>query len=604
LNSGDIEKAKAQYWELNVKNIKFFSESTLVELKKQIEDLEEKEKRRKAKFQALLDKIEKQKKQWPPSAELKEKAEELAKLAQSSEEKKTAKDVIAWLEEKLNKYAQNNQDELERQIAAISNLREHITKKINNYELDSVPNDISTLEKAIRKVKEIPVSQDKLIAYDELLNSPDALRFRLQDIKAIKTQLVEQKKQIAATSDISALKRALEKYKRMLNKDSAPMYINFYNEMQRDVTALETIFLYQSKRLSDTSSQQCLLFRDIEKQKERRNTLGKAKEKLEGRFDNLKKISQKKVYFFRFSHGTSYIDIFFPSSGSYAGDNMLVLKNIKDEEVSITQHANNVYQVKIKNQIYNNCVLVYPSKGSLAHKDWKLASHQLQIKRVSDKLAATESVDITAAGIKFLREIISDPFCANYWKMQLSLRICESLSALDQSPEKPLSALQAELEKIKKNNIVTGEPLADDFLNEKLDGFFRNYDCSQLLKAESYNSCYYRLYETAATRHFKYLGAVMNIDGTPIHSMAAEMKKKTGDIWCFDKQNKACYIIGYFDKGIYHFDEAFKDLTDNRVLFTTDPASNLLKETQMINQITEGNIIWPEFWPQNMKGDR
>ena len=84
------------------------------------------------------------------------------------------------------------------------------------------------------------------------------------------------------------------------------------------------------------------------------------------------------------------------------------------------------------------------------------------------------------------------------------------------------------------------------------------------------------------------------------------LRTGSGDVLCFDEEASKCYLVGRFSANGILIDDAFRDKVAGRLLFTTSPLGNMAERTRIIKMENRGkrSVQWPEFWPENLKGDK
>ena len=103
------------------------------------------------------------------------------------------------------------------------------------------------------------------------------------------------------------------------------------------------------------------------------------------------------------------------------------------------------------------------------------------------------------------------------------------------------------------------------------------------------------------------LGFAMKVGNSMKYAICSNMKSAETEVFCFDDKTSGIMLVGRHGKSGLIIDDKFQDKITGHLLFTSEPSDSVTKLFQTIAGDKSGidlqKIDWPEFWPQNMRGD-
>lgn len=620
IRSGDAAKARSLLRDIEKKHPKLAGSPGISQARSELAKLEEEEKHRVAELQKLLAELDEllkpnQAAGAVSAADINRKLRSVRELAKSGVEQQQVQERSAAAQELLGKLAEEDEFRFITIVAEIEKLYKQALEEIEsgkrsgNFEAAN-----KTVEKIVnlcREAKGLPSLKENLLnEYKEILAAGDNLQTLLAEADKRQLDIISALRQISEAKNLQELEDAQRRLDD-LAASSAPELAETSKLMKRDAATLRKISDSQNRRLDNADAAKSGYFADRRRLQEYRKNTTAAKAKLISAFDSLQKNTNgQRQIFIRFKYDDIYLDIY--ATGKYAlVDKELMLTRVDDVQVRIVKERGIYYRVTIDGTEYRNCRLIYPKLSyserlSPDNIGKSRAAHQLLIGKFFRQLPTIDDDNILAASIEFLQEIYASRDCSPYWKMQLYLRILEAVAPLDLSTDRTLPALLKEMQDLKALDDGSSAPMYNKFLLEKIVLFFNNYDREKLTTAAKANEILLKLRKDTVERNYRFLGTSFSVNGFSLSAIVPEYRGKSGDIWCFDTDGSSCLIVGYYKDTALVFNEKYRDFANGRVLFTTDAGTNMLDEFKKLKNNNCGidvyRLVWPEFWPLNMRG--
>jgi hypothetical protein len=620
VRSGDIRKARSLLRDIERKYPKLAVTPGISQARAELAKLEEEEKSRVEELQRLLAELDEllkpnQAAGAASTGDISRKLRSARELAKSGVEQQLVQERAAAAQELLGKLTEEDEFRFIAIVAEIEKLYKQALEEVESGRrsgnFDAANRTAERIVKLCREAKGLPSLKESMLAeYKEVLASGDNLQALIAEADKRQLDIISALRQISEAKNLHELEVAQRRLEDLAGS-SAPELAETSGCMKRDAAALRKISDCQNNRLDDDDAAKSGYFADRRRLKEYRQSTAAAKAKLISAFDSLQKNTNgQRQIFIRFKHEDMYLDVY--AAGKYAMvDQELSLTRVDDVQVRIVRERGFYYRVTIDGTEYRNCRLIYPKLSYTERLSPDVlgksrAAHQQLIEKFFKLLPTTDDDNILDASIEFLQEIYASRDCSPYWKMQLYLRVLEAVAPLDLSTDGTLPALLKEIQNLKALDDGSSAPMYNKFLLEKIVLFFDNYDKGKLSMAAEADKILLKLRRDTVERSYRFLGTSFSVNGFSISAVVPEFRGKSGDVWCFDADGGGCLIVGYYRDASLVFNEKYRDFANGRVLFTTDAGTNMSEEFKKLKANNCGidvyRIVWPEFWPLNMRG--
>ncbi len=621
VKSENIDSAHALLREIENKYPELAGRSEIARAKASLHALEEKEKARIREFEKLTGEFDSLKKQWPPDKNLKNKLARLQKIARSNIEKNHVEELRYWIEDTFKRYAAEADELYLKKIALLKQQRDELLESLKKEDFFRAEKVLAELENTHREISAIKdVNKDLTADNGELMKSVLSMRTMFLNRQMSYKERAQARKNIIASGNLTAMEIALQTYEKKLDTKADKAELDSIKASLNAISCLKEILKYQSSRFLTVSEafSGYSYFADIPFYDNHKKTLAGVYDVLKGTFDSLQKnVNKRNLVFVRLKSGSSFIDIY--------ADSKRLFSMLRQERYDITLHDMdgrqivlsaprtgktlnlNAVSVSIDGTVSRGCSLVYPGTFTTRAIRESRAPHQILIEKFFRSSNRSGMTDPVAVNMAFLKEIWQSEFCSMYWKMRLAVRILEPLAGIDLSPDKTFVKLNEELQKLMELDNAAGDPLKNKFLAEKTELFFKKYDFSVLQKAYEQNKCIRDFYSACRDCKLQYLGVAVMEEGQLKFVPNSKFRGKSAEILCFDGDNGKCIVVGKYDKNGFLIDGKYRNKIAGRILFTS-VREDFFNENFSRLKITLGdaglqNIVYPEFWPVNLRGE-
>ena len=611
INQKDLPGATRMLADIDQKYPGLAKGAKITAVRADIAKLEAEDKARQETLAKLLADIDALKKVWPPDLSIAGKLAEISALAQSDTEKQQYSAIKQWYDDATARYSAECEDKFHARLATLKEMRNRIIGSIEEQNFIRAEKELLQLKNLIDEIRKMKFLKPELLSENnDLLSCAFALDDMLSTHRAAQAEQDEALRGMSTAFSLADLDEALRSYISIFQKNHNGKTPEQFILLKNDVDALKAIF--NSQESNTTSSTANAYLRDIQQIKHDRELAEKACADLRKSFDRLiKSINHQRLSFIRFKDRSNRNIDFLVTRKISGIDGSLHLT--RDDGTNVTIHPNpsypSKYQIivgdKVENEkTYSMCTLVYPANLSVPAVRQTVAAHQELIKKISQELPTITPDNVVSKGVEYLKMILNDQYCVEYWKMQLASRILQAIAPLDTSLLKSLQHLQSELASLK--DLDTGDAqVYNEFLTQKIRDFLASYNVSHLVAAGRQIEFNSSMFQTLAKTKYQFFGIAVEENGKVKFSIAPALQNKTCDLLCFDDSSNQCLLVGRYSSNGVIIDEKFRSKVVNRLLFTTSPCGNMRAQTQTFkdNKDKFPVIKWPEFWPQNLKGD-
>lgn len=623
LSAGDAKKARSLLSDIEKKYPRLAGRPRISRARAEVAKLEEQEARRIEEFKATVAELEKLLNAPEPDELIRTKLAAAKKLARDKLERQQLQELAAAAEEKFSRFAEESEDRFLRLTAALKELNQNALEAIEagkkNGDFGAAKALVDKAAALCSEIRGIPGVKESLRADNkELLASGETLTALLAAAENYKGELDDVLTRIVQANNLVALEEAFRRFEE-LDLGSMPEYAKARDVLRSDIAAMRDIADYQDKRLVDIEDgkERSGFFTDLKFLADYGKRRAEAKKQLGEALDSLQKNSNKqRMLAIRLKHNGGFLDIYLlakekikytppGSSGDGARNVHHIYEFDRSDGVPVRILDPWRYCHLYMNDVnYGRCQVIYPEKFQELRSS--RARHQVLIEKLFNGLPAVKEEKLLRSGVEYIKEICRDRTCAPYWKMQLTLRILQAIAPLDLTPEKTLPKMLESVEAIKALDDGSGDPLYNKFLAEKVNVFLGSYDFGGLDRAVAANDLLHDLRVRNSKRNYSCLGVRMNINGVKRFSQSAQLRKPSGDVWCFDGSARGCLIVGRIDRNGVFIADKYQDLVDGRLLFVTSAGENMTDELKALENNPCGvevkNIVWPDFWPANLRG--
>ncbi|MBQ9338353.1 MAG: hypothetical protein IJS14_13765 [Lentisphaeria bacterium] len=615
IREGKIAEAQALIKDIEIQHPKVANWPKITRAKADLQRKLDEEAGRANEFAQILNEINVLKKQWPPDRALKDKLTRLEGLAKTERENGQVREVRSWLEDAMSRRESEVTEQFLKDIKSLEKCRKEVVAFLDKGDFEQAEIRLRDLDKLRDRLDDLSalVSKELRADHEELLKSVETLR----DVAAAKKNQYKErnnlKDAIVSAPNLAALEQAVRAYGKALDSSSDKEEFQDFETSIGEISYFKAILNFQDSKMSSVPARYAdrAYFRDARKREERMKKLSAAKGEMTSTFDSLQRnTNRKKIIFVRVNFQGEIIDIYTPDQGFSAihdPQNIDVALKRQDGTKITLRGRKDRLQVTIGDEQYPNCRLVYPTRFLAESIRASRASHQILIEKIFTEIPAVPDSEILIRGIKFLDMIRRDDLCAPYWKMRLSLRLLDSLVKVDLSPDKFLSLYKDQLLKLDAMDNSSVDPLENKFLNEKIKLFFKNYDFSKLEKAFAQNEVMQKFYDGQKSCHLQWLGFALNVDKQLKYAISESLQSVEAEVFCFDSKTSGIIRVGRYGKNGLIIDDPYHETAIGHLLFTFDPTDSLIKLFNGLVGSKAGpdlqKIGWPEFWPQNMRGE-
>ena len=577
-----------------------------------IAKLEAENKVRQETLSKLFAEIDALKKVWPPDLSIAGKLSEIGTLVQTDTEKQQYAAVKKWYDDVTARYTAECEDKFHAKLATLKELRNRIIGSIEEQNFVRAEKELLELKNLIDEIRKMKFLKPELLSENnELLSCAFALDDMLASHRANQAELQESFQSMFTAVSLSELDEALRSYISIYQKNRNGKNPEQFMPLKSDVDALKAIFNWQDSNTPSSSSNAYL--RDMQQIQRDRKIAEKACSDLRSTFDRLNKsINRQRLGFLRFQDQSGKnIDLLISNKVSGIDGSIHVTR---DDGASVVIHPNphspSKYQIVIGDKVENEktyamCTLVYPANLSVSSVRQTVAAHQQLFKKITQELPALTPDNVLTKGIGYLQMILNDQYCVEYWKMLLASRILQAISPLDTSLLKSLHHLQSELDRLKDLD-TSSNPVYNEFLTQKIRDFLASYNTTtQLIATGKQIEFNRKVFLTLAQTKYQFFGIAIQDNNRIKFSVAPSLQNQSCDLLCFDDSSNQCILVGRYSSNGVIIDEKYRSKVVNRLLFTTAPCGNMSAQTRAFknNKDKFPVIKWPEFWPQNLKGD-
>lgn len=580
-----------------------------------IAKLEAESKVRQETLSKLFAEIDALKKVWPPDFSIAGKLSEIGSLVQTDTEKQQYAAIKKWYDDAIARYTAECEDKFHAKLATLKELRNRIIGSIEEQNFIRAEKELIELKNLIDEIRKMQFLKPELLSENnELLSCAFALDDMLANHRANQAELQESFRSMFTAVSLSELDEALRSYISTYQKNRNGKTPEQFMLLKNDVDALKAIFNWQD---SDTPSASNAYLRDMQQIQRDRKIAEKACADLRTTFAGLNKsINRQRLGFLRFQDQSGKnIDLLIkllPRDSIHGEDNSVYV--VREDGTNVVIHPNphnpRKYQVVIGDKvedekIYSMCTLVYPANLSISSVRQTAAAHQKLFQKITQELPALTPDNVLTKSIGYLHMILNDQYCVEYWKILLASRILQAISPLDTSLLKSLHHLQSELDRLKDLD-TSNNPVYNEFLTQKIRDFLATYNTStQLLATGKQIEFNRKVFLTLAQTKYQFFGIAIQDNNRVKFSINPSLKNQSCDLLCFDDSSNQCILVGRYSSNGIIIDEKYRSKVVNRLLFTTAPCGNMSAQTRAFknNKDKFPVIKWPEFWPQNLKGD-
>lgn len=614
IKEGKIVEAQALLKEIETRYPKLSSRPKISKAKAALQELISSDKARTDEFARILNEINELKKQWPPDKELKEKVATIEKLAKTDIEKDRVREAQSWVDAAFIRRADEVEELFLKKITMLKKCRDEILACIKKGEFDQAEKILSKLEKIHYEITSLEdVNKDLLADNKELLKSSKILKEVLAAKKNRSEELANALKTIINAENFAAIEAAIRSYGRILDKNTDSEELKIIDQCIKEISYFKAILNFQGGNVTSVPAEyvDSAYFKDIKNYEAHRKKITEAKNEIAAAFDSLQKnTNHQKIIFIRVESAGSNKDIYASPRGiSSMGDGKkyeISLRSTDGTKVVLKGRPKNL-SLTIGDEEFQNCILRCPKQLTPSAIRASRAPHQDLIEKFFTEIHTMNDSETLRSGIKYLEMIKEHKTCAPYWKMKLFLRILEPLIQIDLSPNKYLSKMKDELIKLQALDNMAGDPLENKFLSDKVSLFFKTYDFSPLEKTLAQNEVLQNFYKAHKISNMQCLGFAANVNKNLRYAICSNLKSVETEVFCFDEKMSGIMLVGRYGKSGLIIDDKFQDKVAGHLLFTSDPIDSI---TTLFNGLKSNKvdidlqkIEWPEFWPQNMRGD-
>ncbi len=577
-----------------------------------IAKLEKEDKERQALLEKLFSEIEKSRNVWPPDPAIAGKITEISSLVKSDVEKQKLAAVQKWYKEISERYSTECENEFYVKLNKIKEMRKRIIGCIEDRKFTLAEKELFRLKKIIDEIRNMRFLKPELLSENnKLLSCVFALDEMLSTHRSNQAELNEALEAMCNAATLSELEEALRNYISIFKKNNAEKQTDHFLLLQNDIETLKSIFNWQDSgtRADITNA----YLRDVQQLLQDRQNADKACTDLQNAFKRLENNNKRqKLYFLRFKDASSK-NMDFLVSGKISEING-VLKFTRDDGVDVEVHPirfyNRQYRIIVRGdagdeKIYSMCTLIYPADIAISTVRKTAAAHQVLTGKIAGDMTMLSTENVVAKGIGYLEMILTDTYCVEYWKMMLASRVVQALAPLDDSQLKPLQRMQAQLDKLQSLN-TSDKPVYNELLKEKIREFLSAVKFSELRSAGKQISFNRMMFNDLASTKYQLFGTALEVDGKVKYSVVPALRGETCDILCFDENTQQSILVGRYTANGIIINEKYRSKVINRLLFTTAPCGSMAARSNGFknNKDKYPVIKWPEFWPQNLKGDK
>lgn len=627
IKKGNIPAAQSLLKEIEKKYPKLASRPKITQAKAALNALESKEKERVDEFNRLIAELDELKKQWPPNKSLKTKIASLKKIAKTDIEKSRLNEFSDWVDDAFRRRTAEVDEKFLEKIALLKQQKDDLLALLKKKDFEQAEKLLSSLEKTHNDITELQdVSKELLTDSGDILKSVDSLRTMVKTQKTMQKEILVAKEKIISSENLTALEVALQTYEKKIDSKTNPEEDGQIKVSLQDIAYFKAILNSQSGRQTSTPEKfaNFSYFAGAKFFKDYENNKSNARKELAAALDSLQKnANRQRLSFVRLQSGSSVLDLYVDSRRISAtrtdGRYEITLRRIDGTRIVLSQTQSATrgrYGYSQRSSAYIDVTiggddtlkgykLVYPQTFSTSAIRMSQAAHQVLIEKFFRKIHRQNNIDILTQGTEFLKEIRASKTCAPYWKMKLTSRILDSITKIDLSPDKHLSKIKDELQKIQALDNVSGDPLENKFLAEKIEIFFSTHDFSVLEKVLSQNKDIEKFYAVQQQCKLQYLGLALNIDGQLKFAINASLKNASVEVLCFDGESGKCIVVGSYDKNGFLIDKEYQNKIVGRLLFTSSTADFYRKTFADLKENKSGidlkKITYPDFWPLNLR---
>ena len=575
-----------------------------------IAKLAQEDKVRQETLEKLFADIEKAKTVWPPDVAIAGKIAEISSLARSDIEKQKLAAVQKWYQEASERYSAECEDKFFVKLKEIKEMRNRIIGCIEDRKFAQAEKELLRLKKLIDEIRNMKFLKPELLSENnKLLSCTFALDEMLSTHRANQTELNEALAGMCNAANLSDLEEALRSYSAIAKKHNADKQSDHFLLLKNDVETLKTIFNWQDSGIRADIANAYL--RDVQQLQQDRKIAEKACSDLRNAFTRLSNNNRQRQHFLRFKDSHSKV-MDFLVSGKISGING-ALHFTRDDGVEVEVHPIRYYPDKYKIVIkeddggeksYSMCTLVYPASISPSVVRNTTAAHQELIRKIAQDTVLLSTENVVAKGIEYLEMILKDRNCVEYWKMMLASRVVQAIAPLDNSLLKALQRMHSQLDKLQALN-TSDKPVYNEFLTGKIREFLPTVKFAELKMTEKQIRFNRAMFNDLTMTKYQLFGTALEIDGKVKYSVIPSLQKETCDILCFDENTQQSILVGRYTANGVIINEKYRSKVVNRLLFTTAPCGNMAERSNKFknNKDKFPVIKWPEFWPQNLKGD-
>ena len=625
IRSGDLTKAQSMIADIEAKSPRLAKSARVLQAKAEITKRIEEEKTRVGELDKTLGELKALlSKDKPDRNAISSKLSHARELARNEYERKRINEYDERSRLLFESMRKADENRFNGQIEKLRNLRDDAVRSIANGkktgDFDPARAKLDEIDKLVSDIQDLSEISDKLRNDNEdLLSSGITLRQELNQTESRFRNTEQCLDDISNARDIPSLESALDNLKQMLQTDgeSAEELKRLNDKLTRDLKTFKAIENYQNGQgsLDDGAVLKSGFFADAATLTDCRNAQRTAAQRLVKEFQNIRqRTNRETLHFVRMLDQDRKKLDFYVTHGVIIDETKCVLKRSDGARVTIkkpwsfsevTVEFTKSLGGNATSEKFSGCELVFPK--SLDRSDTiydSVAPHQRIIDAFYEKLQDTDDANILQTGIAFLKKLYSDPMCSPYWKMQLSRRVLAALIPLDRSPDGELKKIDEGFRQIDDSG--SADPVYNRELLEKIDSYIaENCTAGRLDRVTAVNELLLRRLRLTVERKFVFLGVFLNRKNAHKNfSIKGDPAGVAGDVWCFDKSNYGCRIVGSFHGSELIPGDNFASLAEGRLLFTTSPSGNMADETgRWLKDPAAAELKsmdWPKFWPVNL----